>query len=190
MASRLIGVLALQGNFTKHINILHQLAVKTKEIRLPEDLKNCDSLILPGGESTTLSKLMILYGLHDGIKNFAQKYPVMGTCAGMIMLAQNVDDNRIKPLNLIDIDVSRNAYGTQINSFTTDLSVPFFNGDKTFHGVFIRAPKIARIGRGIKTLIRRDKTPVMVRNNNVLVLSFHPELTNDTRIHNYFLTKF
>lgn len=184
---RMIGILALQGDFAKHAEHIQKLGAIPRLVKKPVDLENCTGLIIPGGESTTLTKLMALYGLFEPIRSFAQKHPVLGTCAGLIMVARQVDDERVKPLNLIDIAVSRNAYGRQIDSFSTELSIPFLNGSGPFHAVFIRAPQILQTGPEVKTLVEFGGRPVMVRNKQVIALAFHPELTNDSRIHEYFL---
>jgi pyridoxal 5'-phosphate synthase pdxT subunit len=184
---RTIGILALQGDFAKHSEMFQKLSVATLPVKKPEDLKKCDGLVIPGGESTTLTKLMQAGGFYEPVRDFAKHYPVMGTCAGAILAAHAVDDIRISPLRLIDIDVQRNAYGRQIDSFIAELSTTSFNGNVPFKGMFIRAPKIQRVGQGVRTLIELQGQPVMVQENHILVLTFHPELTDDARIHKYFL---
>jgi 5'-phosphate synthase pdxT subunit len=185
--SKTIGILALQGDFAKHAEHIQKLGAIPRLVKKPVDLENCAGLIIPGGESTTMTKLMALYGLFELIRSFAQKHPILGTCAGLIMVARQVDDERVKPLDLIDIAVSRNAYGRQIDSFSTELFIPFLNGSGPFHAVFIRAPQILQTGPEVKTLVEFGGRPVMVRNKQVIALAFHPELTNDSRIHEYFL---
>jgi 5'-phosphate synthase pdxT subunit len=187
---RTIGVLALQGAFTKHEEMLQSLGVHTLQIRRPEALQQCDGLIIPGGESTTLTKLMGKYGFYEPMREFAQQYPIMGTCAGMIMMATQVNDQRVRPLRLIDITVNRNAYGRQIDSFSTEVNTPFLGESTVFRTIFIRAPQIARIGANVDMLLEWQERPVMVRNCQVLALAFHPELTDDPRIHQYFLEWF
>ena len=184
---RKIGVLALQGDFAKHLTMLEKLGVETIAVKRPEQLENCDGLIIPGGETTTLTKLMDKYGFYEPLRKFAQKFPVMGTCAGAILLAQEVDDPRVQPLGLMHVSVRRNAYGRQVDSFITDIDASVLNGPATFRAVFIRAPKIITTNNGVKTLMTCDTEPVMVQENNVLAVTFHPELTSDSRVHRYFL---
>lgn len=186
MATR-IGILALQGDFAKHAAMLHSIGVETEEIRTSTQLNDCDGLIFPGGESTTLTKLMTRYGFYGPLQEFARRRPVMGTCAGAILAAGEVDDPRVRPLGLIDISVQRNAYGRQVDSFITEVAAPCLGGSPLFRAVFIRAPRIVRCGPGTETLITFHDEPIMVRKGNVLVLTFHPELTSDPRIHRYFL---
>jgi 5'-phosphate synthase pdxT subunit len=182
-----IGILALQGDFAKHEAMLQSLHVKTVQVKTRKDLQGCDGLIIPGGESTTLTKLLHVGQLYEPIRELARCCPIMGTCAGMIMVAAEVDDHRVTPLRLIDIAVTRNAYGRQIDSFITDVNVPFLGDSETFRAIFIRAPQINRVGSNVETLIAWQGQPIMVRANNILALAFHPELTNDPRIHHYFL---
>lgn len=182
-----IGILALQGDFAKHEERLHSPGVETIQVKTPDELPKCDGLIIPGGESTTLAKLMNLYGFYEPIREFAKSRPVMGTCAGMILVAMQVDDNRIEPLRLIDISVARNAYGRQIDSFITNVDVPFLGNGIPYRAIFIRAPQILEVGPGVNTLIELQGQPVMVQHKNIFALAFHPELTDDPRIHQYFL---
>ena len=192
--ARKIGVLALQGNFEKHQVALHDSGVETILVKKPEHLKVCDGLVIPGGESTTITKLMSALDLYDSIIDFASHYPVMGTCAGIILLASYVDDIRVKPLKLIDATVTRNAYGRQIDSFIMNLDTNFLNSSDNpqtntrFKSIFIRAPKIIKTGNNVKILIKFKNEPVMIQGNNILGLTFHPELTEDYRIHKYFLS--
>jgi pyridoxal 5'-phosphate synthase pdxT subunit len=184
-----IGVLAAQGAFIEHIHALNRLKVDTIQVRLPQDINSIDGLIIPGGESTTISKLMLAYDLSGKIKERVEGgLAVWGTCAGMIMLAKDlVDSNGVQPLKLMDITVRRNAFGRQVDSFETELTVAAL-GDKPFHGVFIRAPLIEQVGQGVDVLARlEDGTIVAARQKNILVLSFHPELTEDLRFHQYFI---
>ena len=183
-----VGVLAIQGDFAEHCKIFRDLGVLAPEIRLPHQLDEVDALVIPGGESTTITKLMDIYGLVDPIKRFVHSgRPLWGTCAGMIVSSRHVVGDVLVPMDLIDLDVRRNAFGSQIDSFEADLPVPAI-GDPPFHAVFIRAPWIERIGPGVELISSlKDGTPVAARQNNVLVTSFHPELTEDTRIHNMFL---
>jgi 5'-phosphate synthase pdxT subunit len=183
-----IGVLALQGAFAEHIVILKTLGVDTVEVRLPEELDGIDGLIIPGGESTTITKLMLNYELADKIKKLGQKgLPIMGTCAGMIMLALKVDKNNRLPTGIMDIAVKRNAFGRQVDSFEIDLGIPAI-GDEPYHAIFIRAPKIEHAGPNVDILAKLpDGTIVAVKEGNLIALAFHPELTDDNRLHQYFL---
>ncbi len=187
---RTLGILSLQGNFAKHQSMARSLGVAARLIKKPEELAACDGLILPGGESTTLTKLMRLYGFYEPLREFVKHFPIMGTCAGMILLASQVDDERVEPLGVIDITVSRNAYGRQIDSFITPVNAACFGNGTPFRSIFIRAPRIRTVGADVNVLMEHKGEPVMVRNNNVLALAFHPELTDDARIHRYFLETF
>jgi 5'-phosphate synthase pdxT subunit len=183
-----IGVLAVQGDFAEHIAILKQLGVKAREVRLPDQLTNLDGLIIPGGESTTLSRLMTIYHLREPIQEMAQHgKAIWGTCAGMIMMAHEITEADPVPLQLMDIGVFRNAFGRQIDSFEQDLDVAGLNSGP-FHAIFIRAPVVTRVGERVKVLASlADGKPVAVRQGHLLATSFHPELTRDTRLHQYFL---
>ena len=185
--SRVVGVLALQGAFEAHQHVLHDLGVETVQVRTPAELELVDALVMPGGESTTMSHLLVTSGLFESIDaRLKQGMPVFGTCAGMILLAKGVLDGRSdqKSFGAIDIDVKRNAYGRQIDSFETDIEVDGLVED--FHAVFIRAPQIARCGEGVTVLARHGQDIVLARQGSVMVASFHPELTSDTRIHSLF----
>jgi 5'-phosphate synthase pdxT subunit len=184
---RRIGVLALQGDFARHMAIVEALGAETLAIRKPRQLEGCDGLIIPGGESTTLTKLMAKYGFYEALREFACRLPVMGTCAGAILVAKEVDDLRVRPLGLMDIRVNRNAYGRQVDSFAAAIDGPLVSGDQPFPAVFIRAPKISAMGRDVELLMAYQGEPVMVREGKILAVTFHPELTKDTRIHRYFL---
>ncbi|MGA0803459.1 MAG: pyridoxal 5'-phosphate synthase glutaminase subunit PdxT [Ilumatobacteraceae bacterium] len=183
-----IGVLALQGAFAAHTEVLRRLGREPREVRLPDDLDDCEALVMPGGESTTMSKLLETSQLFDPIaKRIADGMPVFGTCAGMILLASNVLDGRDdqRSFAAIDIDVRRNAYGRQVDSFETDLTL---SGDaEPLHAVFIRAPRIERMGANVMALAECDGAPVLVRSTSVMAASFHPELTEDDRVHRMFL---
>lgn len=183
-----VGVLAAQGAFIEHITILHKLGAAALPIRLPGELENLDGLIIPGGESTTISKLMMDYNLGSEIKNLAEKgTPIFGTCAGMILLADEVPDSTVEPLGLMKIRVRRNAFGRQRESFETDLSIPVL-GEKPFPAVFIRAPVIGQSNGNVEILARLDDgTSVAARQGKLIVSAFHPELTDDPRFHQYFL---
>ncbi len=184
-----IGVLAAQGAFAEHITTLHRLGVDAIPVRLPVELEQIDGLIIPGGESTTISKLIFAYELDDRITKLSENgFPVFGTCAGMIILAKKITDaNGVKPLGVMDVVVKRNAFGRQVESFETDLSIPVL-GDKPFHAVFIRAPLIESVDPGVEVISRLDDGSIVAaRQGNAVVCSFHPELTDDLRFHKYFL---
>ena len=183
-----VGVLAIQGDFAEHIAVLGKLGVTAREIRLPEQLDSLDGLIIPGGESTTLSRLMTIYKLREPIAQMAaQGHAVWGTCAGMIMLSREITEQDPVPLDVMDIGVQRNAFGRQVDSFEQDLNVNALGG-APYHAIFIRAPVIIRVGQGVKVLSAlEDERPVAVQQGNLMATSFHPELTNDYRFHSYFL---
>jgi 5'-phosphate synthase pdxT subunit len=171
-----IGVLALQGNFREHAAMLRRLGAEAVEVRKPEQLDGLDGLVVPGGESTTFMRLMRLYGLEEAIRRFEQ--PILGTCAGLIVLDR---DN----LGLVDVEVARNAYGRQVSSFEADLDLA--GEDKPLRGVFIRAPRVTDAGESVEVLADLDGEPVLLRQGRFLVATFHPELTDDTRVHELFL---
>jgi len=183
-----IGVLASQGAFAEHIAKLHQLGVETVPVRLPEELEGLDGLIIPGGESTSIGRLMRDYKMTDKIRDRAKHgLPVFGTCAGLILLAKKNSDAYPGLLGLMDITVRRNAFGRQRESFETELSVPAL-GENPFPGVFIRAPLIEQANGQVEILARlADGTMVAARQGKLLALAFHPELTDDLRFHRYFL---
>ncbi|MDP2729417.1 MAG: pyridoxal 5'-phosphate synthase glutaminase subunit PdxT [Dehalococcoidales bacterium] len=183
-----IGVLAAQGAFIEHITVLRKLGAEALPVRLPRELCGLDGLILPGGESTTISKLMRDYNLVSEIKNLAENgNPIFGTCAGMILLANEIPGSTLQPLGLMKLRVKRNAFGRQRESFETDLSIPVL-GEKPFHAVFIRAPLIEQSNGNVEVLARLDDgTIVAARQGKLLVSAFHPELTDDPRFHQYFL---
>lgn len=181
-----VGVLAIQGDVSEHKKILADLGVEVSEVRTPADLEGVDGLIIPGGESTAIGKLMVEYGLDKAIPARARGgMPVYGTCAGMILMAREATGGEPPLLRLMDISVARNAYGRQVDSFETDIEIPGFG--RPLHAVFIRAPMIERAGKGVQVLASIDGHPVLARQENLLVSSFHPELAPDDRIHRYFL---
>ena len=181
-----IGVLALQGDFKEHIHCLNKLNVSTEEIRNPEQVKNIDGLIIPGGESTTISKLIKIFNFEKVIHDHAiEKKALWGTCAGMIILAKTLTEVNPKPLGLIDIEVSRNWYGRQIDSFEKDINIVGLN--TPFRAVFIRAPVIQKVGKNVSILGEENGYPIAVKSDNILATSFHPELTGDLRIHDMFV---
>ena len=183
-----IGILASQGAYAEHISVLKQLDDAAVPVRLPGELRGIDGLVIPGGESTAISRLLSAYRLGDEIQGLAGKgLPVFGTCAGMILLSKDISPNQTKTLDLMDIKVRRNAFGRQRESFETDIAVPVL-GEEPYPAVFIRAPLIERYDRGVEVLASlADGTPVAVRQGRLLASAFHPELTDDLRFHQYFL---
>jgi 5'-phosphate synthase pdxT subunit len=187
-----IGVLALQGAFKEHCRVLGELGSDAVEVRLPGQLAGLDGLIVPGGESTTMSRLMAAYGLLQPLRDLARSgLPIMGTCAGMILMARSVPDFTLETLGLMDITVRRNAFGSQVDSFEADLDMPVL-GPGHFHAVFIRAPVIEVAEAGVEVLARlpggaAGAAAVAARQGRLLAAAFHPELTADTRLHRYFL---
>jgi 5'-phosphate synthase pdxT subunit len=171
-----IGILAVQGDFREHAAMLLRLGVEPVEVRKPEQLDDVDGLVIPGGESTAIMRLIRIYGLEGALRRFER--PVFGTCAGMILLDRD-------HLGLVDVGVRRNAYGRQVASFEADLDLA--GEGEPLRGVFIRAPRVADHGPGVEVLAARDGEPVLLRDGRYLVASFHPELTGDTRVHELFL---
>jgi 5'-phosphate synthase pdxT subunit len=183
------GVLALQGDFAEHVAVLRDMDVETLEVRTLRELEQVDALIIPGGESTTIAKLMDTYCLREPLREMAQEgKPIWGTCAGMILLAKELTEDRPEPLGLMDITVTRNAFGRQVDSFEADLNVPCL-GSEPFRAVFIRAPVVRSVGKRANVLAQLpDGRPVAVQQHNLLATAFHPELTKDHRFHQYFLS--
>jgi 5'-phosphate synthase pdxT subunit len=182
------GVLALQGAFREHLQALRQLDVKVFPVRKPAELAACDVLIIPGGESTTIGRLLVEFGLIDPLLEQAQRgMPLFGTCAGMVLLAREIEDSAQPRLGLMDITVRRNAFGRQVESFEADLRIPVL-GEQPFRGVFIRAPYVTRVGPEVEVLCQLEDKAVLVRQGKNLAAAFHPELTGDLRLHRYFLT--
>jgi 5'-phosphate synthase pdxT subunit len=171
-----IGVLAVQGNFREHGAMLRRLGADVVEVRKPEELEGLDGLVVPGGESTTFIRLMKLYGLDEAIRAF--EAPILGTCAGMIVLDRD-------HLGLVDVEVDRNAYGRQVASFEADLSLA--GESSPLRGIFIRAPRVRLTGGDVEVLAEHEGEPVLVRDGRIIAASFHPELTEDTRVHELFL---
>jgi len=185
---RRIGILALQGDVREHADALREVGADPVEVRLPRDLVGLDALILPGGESTTMRRLIDLYALREPIVALAGGgAPIYGTCAGMILLADRIADGDEPVLRLLDITVQRNAYGRQLDSFEADLEMPAL-GDEPIHGVFIRAPLVSELGPEVEVLARDPSgRPIAVRQGRVLATAFHPELTADRRVHRLLL---
>jgi len=183
-----IGVLALQGAFAAHAAALQRLGTHTEEVRVAADIEQCDALVLPGGESTTMSQLLETSQLFDPLaKRIAEGMPVFGTCAGMILLSKGIADGRPdqRSFAALDIDVQRNGFGRQLDSFETEIGVHGL--DRAFPAVFFRAPRISRIGSEVETLATHGGEPVLVRSKTIMAASFHPELADDDRVHQLFL---
>ncbi len=185
----IIGVLALQGAFSKHMEKVEKLGAAAQEIRRPQELDNCDALIIPGGESTTISRQLQSQEMVESIQAFAKEHPIFGTCAGLILMAHRVESSvPIQSLGLLDVSVRRNAYGRQKESFITQLSL---NSDaferQTVQALFIRAPKINHLGEKVQVLANLDEDPVFIQQGHFLATTFHPELTEQMTIHRYFL---
>ena len=183
----MIGVLALQGDYEKHALMLERLSAETLQVRESADLERVDALVIPGGESTTIGKLMTAYGLLEPIRSrILAGMPVFGTCAGLILLAARTKEKHQNRLGILDISVQRNAYGRQVDSFEAQIEVPIL-GDTPVRGIFIRAPIVTEIRDNVRILARFENRPVLLQKDRILVATFHPELTEDTRIHSYFL---
>ena len=181
-----IGVLALQGAFIEHCKMLRRLGIDAREVRLPRHLGQLDGLIIPGGESTTIGKLATAYKLIEPLRQFAMNKPTWGTCAGMIFLAKDIGIEQQPILGAMEITVDRNAFGRQIDSFETDLHIAEIGGEP-FHAVFIRAPVVTAAGAGVSALARLDDGRIVAaRQGHLLATAFHPELTDDLRLHRYF----
>lgn len=183
-----IGVLALQGAFREHHRMFSELGAETVLVKLQSHLEGLDGLVIPGGESTSIGKLLREYKLIDPIRTLvAQGLPVFGTCAGMIVMAKTIAGGEEPHLGIMDVEVSRNSFGRQKDSFETQLDIPVL-GEESFPAVFIRAPHIAGVGDNVTVLSRYQDRVVAVQQDNLLALSFHPELTNDNRLHAYFVS--
>jgi len=182
-----IGILGLQGAFARHRAALEKLGAANRLVRYPEELDGVDGLIIPGGETTTMSKLLDESGLRTVLVAFARERPVFGTCAGMVLMAREAGDARVETLDLLDIAVARNAYGRQVDSFTRPLEISLNGTLAELRGVFIRAPRILKIGGGVEVLASVDGEPVFVRQGRHMACAFHPELSGTTTIHQYFL---
>ena len=181
-------MLALQGDFAEHETVLERLGALSREVRLPSDLEGLHALIIPGGESTTITRLMDSYGLVEPLRSFAMTKPVWGTCAGMIVMAKQATDLDRQTLALMDIEVERNAFGRQVDSFEADVPIAEIEGPP-FHAIFIRAPLIRDVGEGVTVLGKlADGRIVAARQGHLLATAFHPELTADQRVHAYFLS--
>lgn len=184
-----VGILSLQGGFHRHIEMLHHVGVTAVAVRSPEELAQVEGLVIPGGESTTIGMLMERASLIDPLRErITRGMPVMGTCAGAILLAKDIEESTQIRLGTLPISVSRNAYGRQIASFEASLHLP--GEEQPFVGVFIRAPQITAVAEDVEVVAEFEEKPVMVRYKNTIALTFHPELTGDSRIHRNFLQLF
>ncbi|MFO8041980.1 MAG: pyridoxal 5'-phosphate synthase glutaminase subunit PdxT [Alkalispirochaeta sp.] len=183
-----VGVIAFQGDFSKHISVFRELGVQPRPVRRPDELTGIDGLVIPGGESTTIGMLMERFGVLAAVQELrkTQRVPIMGTCAGAILLAKRIAHSDQVRLGVMDIDIERNAYGRQVDSFEASLEVPVV-GTEPVTGVFIRAPRITSVATEVTVLARFEESPVIVQQGSLLALSFHPELTGDYRIHTHFL---
>lgn len=185
-----IGIFALQGDFEKHGKAVNELGHTARYVKDAKTLNSCEKLIIPGGESTTFLKLIDRLGLRNPLIQFAKKKAVFGTCAGLIILSEKVENDTIVPLGLIDMVSSRNAYGRQIDSFIDNIDIEIGAKKKPFEAVFIRAPKIVSTGKGVRVLAKHNNDVVLVAQNRVLAATFHPELTDDLAIHDFFINLF
>lgn len=183
-----IGILALQGDYRRHADLLDRLGVAWRYVRNAQDLAMCAALILPGGESTAMTHLLRTRGVLEPLQAFARTHPIMGSCAGLILMG-HADDTRVQSLDVLDIQVARNAYGRQAQSFQSSIDVDLGQGLERFPAVFIRAPRIIQVGAAATVLARYKDQPVLVAQAGHLGMSFHPELTDDTRIHRYWLER-
>lgn len=183
-----IGVLALQGDFSKHAEVLSSLGVEVQEVRKPAELNTCNGLIIPGGESTVILRQMEAIDMRQALLTFAKDKPVFGTCAGLILMSQKIQSSSLQPLQLLDVEIERNAFGRQIESFQAFISLELAPGhSKTFSAFFIRAPRIKQCGREVQVLARFKGEPILVQQGHHLGAAFHPELTADPQVHQYFL---
>lgn len=183
-----IGVLALQGDFSKHAEVLRSLGVEVQEVRKPEELAVCDGLIIPGGESTVMLKQMQFIDMPKHLIAFAKRKPVFGTCAGLILMSQKVEESPLQPLQLLDVTIERNAFGRQVESFHAFISLEWAPEHvKVFPAFFIRAPRIRAHGSPVRVLATFEEEPVLIQQGHHLGASFHPELTADPIIHQYFI---
>ncbi len=184
-----VGVLALQGDFAKHMQILQTLKANTIEVRTLNDLNRCSGLVIPGGESTTMLRQLEANNLKKGLLEFAARHPLFGTCAGLILMSQEVLNYPMQPLGLLNLQVERNAYGRQIESFVGEVDLYLEKKPRTMRGIFIRAPKIRTTAPEVKVLASYREEPVAVQQGLHLACSFHPELLGETVLHKYFLDK-
>ena len=182
-----VGVLALQGDFARHQAVLAELGCDSRMVRYPAELQGLAALIIPGGESTTISKQLDRADLRQAVAAFGRERPIMGTCAGLILMARDPSDDRVHSLNLLDVVVARNGWGRQVHSFTAPIAVQLNGKADTVPAIFIRAPRIREVGPEVEILARIGDEPVLVRQKSHVGMSFHPELSEDLRIHELFL---
>ena len=185
-----IGVLSVQGSFKKHVEVFESLNINTFNVKYKDDLNNLDALVIPGGESTAITKIINENNLYIPLKNFIFNKPILATCAGMIILSTSISINnkpetRVKSFNVLDIKIDRNGWGRQVHSFIKNITINLLNKD--IDGIFIRAPKISTYGNNIEILASIESSPVMIKMNNIIATTFHPELSNNTVIHEYFI---
>ena len=183
----LIGILALQGDFARHRAKFDELGVATRNVRYPADLDGLSALVIPGGESTVLSKQLDAAGLRAALEDFARTRPVMGTCAGLIMMARDAGDSKVSPLGLMDMTVRRNGWGRQVHSFETHIEGRLNGAPTSLPAIFIRAPRIVEYGPAVNILAEHEGEPVLVSEGRHLAMAFHPELTPDMQVHEHFL---
>ena len=190
-AKKTVGVLAIQGDFERHVHQLNLVGARPVEVRLPQDLRQLDAVILPGGESTTINIMIDRFELREPLLQFGRSKPMFGTCAGMIMLARRIENNisGVKPLGLMDIDVDRNGYGRQVHSFEDRVQADLSGSTADLTATFIRAPRVTRLGAGATPLAFWQGDPVLIEQGLLLAASFHAELNDDTTLLEYFLTK-
>jgi pyridoxal 5'-phosphate synthase pdxT subunit len=188
--SSVVGVLALQGDYQKHLEILDAAGIAGQAVRFADDFGRVDRLIIPGGESTVIADLLVRLGMHDEFAAFIRSRPVWGTCAGMILLAAKVSDGSVATYDAIDITVERNGYGRQVHSLVAPSSIALNGSTAKLDLVFIRAPRVTAVGPGVTTLLSWNDDPVLLAQKNVLVSAFHPELTGSTLLHEYFARRF
>jgi len=180
-----IGVLAIQGNFDMHSSILDKIGIEPVLVRYPNELDTVEGIVIPGGESTTMSKLMNRIGFFEPLKSFSKDYPLLGTCAGLILMSEKVVDTELDSLGLLDVQIERNGYGRQINSNTINIDFKLNNTNYSLPASFIRAPKIISYGKSLNVIAKYDNTPIIVENDRHMGISFHPELDNISILHEY-----
>ncbi len=188
--SSVVGVLALQGDYQKHLEILDAAGIAGQAVRFADDFGRVDRLIIPGGESTVIADLLMRLEMHDAFAAFIASRPVWGTCAGMILLAAKVSDGSVSTYGAIDITVERNGYGRQVHSLVAPSSITLNGSAEKLDLVFIRAPRVTAVGPGVKTLLTWNNDPVLLAQGNILVSAFHPELTGSTLLHEFFARRF
>ena len=184
-----IGVLALQGAFAKHLDMLQRLSVEGKEVRKPQDLDHCDALIIPGGESTTIFHQLNFIRMNEKLQEFSKKKPLFGTCAGLILMSKHIIGGEMTPMGLLDVTIERNAFGRQVDSFLASIDLTCVKQNKTVPAMFIRAPRIRHFSSEVEVLAHYDGEPVLIKQGQHLGATFHPELTLSTTIHEYFVNQ-